>query len=204
MNTHNLEQNPSQQKSHLTRTYNNEPDRVENTASTSTNLKQPKRRSISRKKHSSKESHAHTQSIHFRDTCIQQKKRGFILQNRHIHVSKLLQQPKTEFGSRRHKELTTIRNNETRAQRIDFEKAQSLNDRSTLESLHDICDTFSAPFPIKIHCKKTLNASLAEKFIAPQDYVTRIERVDFENPKKSEKRSGSKISTKFNIFFQFF
>ena len=124
MNTHNLEQNPSQQNSHLTHKYNNEPDKLENTAATSTNLKHPKRRSISRKNHSSKESHAHTQSIHFRDTPIQQKKCGFILQNRHIHVSKLLQQPKTEFGSRRHKELTTIRNNETRAGRIDFEKSE--------------------------------------------------------------------------------
>ena len=32
--------------------------------------------------------------------------------------------PKTEFGSRRHKELMTIRNNETRAERIDFEKSE--------------------------------------------------------------------------------
>ena len=32
--------------------------------------------------------------------------------------------PKTEFGSRRHKELATIRNNETRAKKIDFEKSE--------------------------------------------------------------------------------
>ena len=96
--------------------------------------------------------------------------------------------PKTGFGSRCHKELTTIRNNETQAGRIDFEKVKSLNDRSTLEFLHDICNIFPAAFHIRIHCKKTLNASFDAKFTALRDYVTRIERVDFENPKKSEKK----------------
>ena len=56
------------------------------------------------------------------------KERGFILQNRHIHASKLLQQPKTDaknrIGSTPYKALTTNGKNESRAERIHFEKRE--------------------------------------------------------------------------------
>ena len=48
---------------------------------------------------------------------------------------------------------------------------------------------------IKIDCKKILSTSLDAEFNALAEYITCIEKIDFENTEKSEKKIKFSISS---------
>ena len=55
-------------------------------------------------------------------------------------------------------------------------RVKSLNDRSTLQSPHDI---FLATFHIELYCNEILSRSLDAELDALQDCVIRLERIYF-------------------------
>ena len=71
-----------------------------------------------------------------------------------------------------------------------LENPKNREKKSSFQHWLLIPDIFRNSFDIKIHSKKTLNTSLDAKFNALQEYITCIERIDFGNPRKSEKRSS--------------
>ena len=55
---------------------------------------------------------------------------------------------------------------------------------------------------IKIDCKKILSTSLDAEFNALAEYITCIEKIDFENPEKSEKKIKFSISSRSSRCFR--
>ena len=96
--------------------------------------------------------------------------------------------PKTAFGSTPYKELATNGKNETPAERIHFEKGAKSERRINFRISAWYLRYFSGGFPHKNPSQTEMDASLDAKFTALSDYITRIQRVDFANCKKSEKK----------------
>ena len=75
---------------------------------------------------------------------------------------------------------------------------------STFEYPHAFVEIFLVFCDIKIDCKKKLNTSLDAEFNALAEYITCIEKIDFENPEKSEKNQVFNIITQFPMFLELF
>ena len=70
-----------------------------------------------------------------------------------------------------------------------FRKPQKIRKRNVVLRSPMQLVFFSEIVVLNFHCKKTRNGSLDAEFNALLEYVVLIERIDFENPKKSEKRT---------------